>query len=109
MHIPQLADRVRALEDYFRFDSDLPAADRERVLLVTAREMEARDNWARHQRHPGGSRGLVRYHDRFHSGHLSVSGLAPPRSVDDAVDELADAGLPIDAMPVFSGCDSPVG
>jgi hypothetical protein len=25
MHVPQLADRVRTLEDYFRFDGDLPA------------------------------------------------------------------------------------
>jgi hypothetical protein len=25
MHVPQLADRVCALEDYFRFDGDLPA------------------------------------------------------------------------------------
>jgi 4-carboxymuconolactone decarboxylase len=49
MHVPQLADRVRALEDYFRFDSDLPAADRELVILVTAREMAARYAWARHE------------------------------------------------------------
>jgi 4-carboxymuconolactone decarboxylase len=49
MHVPQLADRVRALEDYFRFDGDLPAADRELVILVTAREMEARYAWARHE------------------------------------------------------------
>jgi 4-carboxymuconolactone decarboxylase len=48
MHVPQLADRVRALEDYFRFDGDLPA-DRELVILVTAREMEARYAWARHE------------------------------------------------------------
>jgi 4-carboxymuconolactone decarboxylase len=49
MHVPQLADRVRALEDYFRFDGVLPAADRELVILVTAREMEARYAWARHE------------------------------------------------------------
>ena len=49
MHVPQLADRVRALEDYFRFDGDLPAADRELVILVTAREMEAPYAWARHE------------------------------------------------------------
>ncbi len=49
MHVPQLADRVRALEDYFRFDGELPAADRELVILVTAREMEARYAWARHE------------------------------------------------------------
>jgi 4-carboxymuconolactone decarboxylase len=49
MHVPQLADRVRALEDYFRFDGELPSADRELVILVTAREMEARYAWARHE------------------------------------------------------------
>ena len=49
MHVPQLADRVRALEDYFRFDGELPGADRELVILVTAREMEARYAWARHE------------------------------------------------------------
>jgi 4-carboxymuconolactone decarboxylase len=49
MHVPQLADRVRDLEDYFRFDGELPAADRELVILVAAREMEARYAWARHE------------------------------------------------------------
>jgi 4-carboxymuconolactone decarboxylase len=42
MHVPQLADRVLALQDYLRFDWELPGADRELVILVTAREMEAR-------------------------------------------------------------------
>ena len=49
MHVPQLADRVRALEDYFRFDCELPGPDRELVILVAAREMEARYAWARHE------------------------------------------------------------
>ena len=49
MHVPQLADRVRALEDYFRLDGELPGADRELVILVAAREMEARYAWARHE------------------------------------------------------------
>src|SRR4051794_16352497 len=49
IHVPPLADRGRALEDYFRFDSELPAADRELVILVAAREMEARYAWARHE------------------------------------------------------------
>ncbi len=58
MHAPRLADRVRALEDYFRFDGELPAADRELVVLVTAREMEARYAWARHEHraHEDGTR-----------------------------------------------------
>jgi 4-carboxymuconolactone decarboxylase len=49
MHVPKLADRVRALEDYFRFDAELPGPDRELVILVAAREMEARYAWARHE------------------------------------------------------------
>jgi 4-carboxymuconolactone decarboxylase len=49
IHVPQLADQVRALEDYFRFDAQLPAVDRELVILVAAREMEARYAWARHE------------------------------------------------------------
>jgi 4-carboxymuconolactone decarboxylase len=51
MHVPQLADRVHALQDYFfRFNGrQLPAANRELVILVTAREMEARYAWARHE------------------------------------------------------------
>lgn len=49
MHLPRLADRVRALEDYFRFDSELPGPDRELVILVAAREMGARYAWARHE------------------------------------------------------------
>jgi 4-carboxymuconolactone decarboxylase len=49
MHVPKLADRVRALEDFFRFEAELPGADRELVILVAAREMEARYAWARHE------------------------------------------------------------
>jgi 4-carboxymuconolactone decarboxylase len=49
MHVPALADRVAALEDYFRFDAALPAADRELVIMATAREMGARYPWARHE------------------------------------------------------------
>ena len=49
MHVPTLADRVAALEDYFRFNAALPAVDRELVILVTAREIGARYPWARHE------------------------------------------------------------
>jgi 4-carboxymuconolactone decarboxylase len=49
IHVPTLADRVAALEDYFRFNAALPAVDRELVIMVTAREMEARYPWARHE------------------------------------------------------------
>jgi alkylhydroperoxidase family enzyme len=49
IHVPKLADRVAALEDYFRFDAALPALDRELVILATAREMAAHYPWARHE------------------------------------------------------------
>ena len=49
IHVPRLADRVAALEDYFRFDAELPEADRELVILTTARELGARYAWARHE------------------------------------------------------------
>ena len=49
MHLPALADRLAALEDYFRFDAALPAVDRELVVLAAAREMGARYAWVRHE------------------------------------------------------------
>lgn len=49
MHVPALADRAAALEDYFRFNAALPAPDRELVILATAREMGARYPWTRHE------------------------------------------------------------
>src|SRR5687768_8270332 len=49
MHTPALADRVEHLEDYFRAESKLPAADRELIILAAVREMDARFAWARHE------------------------------------------------------------
>jgi alkylhydroperoxidase family enzyme len=49
MNIPELADRVGQLEDYFRTVAELPAVDREIVILAVAREAEARFAWARHE------------------------------------------------------------
>ena len=49
MHVPALADRVAALEDYFRFNAAIPPVDRELVIMATAREMNARYPWARHE------------------------------------------------------------
>jgi 4-carboxymuconolactone decarboxylase len=49
MHLPALADRVAALEDYFRFNAALPPEDRELVILATARETGARYPWTRHE------------------------------------------------------------
>jgi alkylhydroperoxidase family enzyme len=36
-------------EDYFRTDAELPAVDRELVILATVREWGARFAWARHE------------------------------------------------------------
>jgi 4-carboxymuconolactone decarboxylase len=49
IHSPKLAEKVANLEDYFRFDAELNAADRELVVLSTAREMDARYPWTRHE------------------------------------------------------------
>jgi alkylhydroperoxidase family enzyme len=49
MNVPGLADRVAALEDYFRFNMTLPTADRELVILATTREMGAHYPWTRHE------------------------------------------------------------
>ncbi len=49
MHLPALAQRVAALEDYFRFEAALPEADRELVVLAAARELGARYAWVRHE------------------------------------------------------------
>src|SRR5262245_33710118 len=48
MHVPELAARVAATEDYFRLESALGAADREIVILAAARELGARYRWMRH-------------------------------------------------------------
>jgi len=49
MHVPELAARVAATEDYFRLDAALSDADREIVVLATARELGARYPWVRHE------------------------------------------------------------
>jgi 4-carboxymuconolactone decarboxylase len=49
MNVPELARRVFHTENSFRTVGDLPAADRELVILAVAREFEARYAWARHE------------------------------------------------------------
>ena len=49
MNVPELASRVMQVEDYFRTEAELPAVDRELVILATAREWGARFAWARHE------------------------------------------------------------
>lgn len=51
IHVPPLADRVTHLESYFRFEMELPFAERELVILATVREAEARFGWVVHERH----------------------------------------------------------
>jgi len=50
MYVPELAGRMAAAEDYLRMETELPGADRELVILATAREVGARYAWARHER-----------------------------------------------------------
>jgi 4-carboxymuconolactone decarboxylase len=49
IHAPALAERVSAVENYFRSTAVLPAGDRELVILVTARELQAHFPWSRHE------------------------------------------------------------
>jgi hypothetical protein len=49
MHVPILADRQFEFEHYFFSDADLPATDRQLVILATVREWDARFAWARHE------------------------------------------------------------
>ncbi|MEA2642168.1 MAG: 4-carboxymuconolactone decarboxylase, partial [Chloroflexota bacterium] len=49
MHVPELAARASQVEDYFRTQAELPAADRELVILATVREWGAHFAWARHE------------------------------------------------------------
>jgi 4-carboxymuconolactone decarboxylase len=47
---PRLADRVRALGDSIRFESSLPGALREFVILIVARHWSARYEWHAHSK-----------------------------------------------------------
>jgi len=49
LHVPALAAKVAATEDYFRLDSALSDADREIVILAAARELGAHYPWVRHE------------------------------------------------------------
>lgn len=46
---PELADRVRSVGDYVRFESDLPPRLRELVILLVARFWSAHYEWHAHQ------------------------------------------------------------
>jgi 4-carboxymuconolactone decarboxylase len=48
---PELADRVRHLGDYVRFESTVPAALRELAILLVARFWSADYEWNAHRRH----------------------------------------------------------
>jgi 4-carboxymuconolactone decarboxylase len=48
---PELADRVRHLGDYIRFESMVPAALRELAILLVARFWSAHYEWNAHRKH----------------------------------------------------------
>jgi 4-carboxymuconolactone decarboxylase len=48
---PELADRVRHLGDYVRFESKVPAALRELAILLVARFWSAHYEWNAHRKH----------------------------------------------------------
>src|SRR5438067_952485 len=49
MYVPELAQQVAQLGDYFKHDGKLSLADRELAILVAAREMSSPYEWARHE------------------------------------------------------------
>jgi 4-carboxymuconolactone decarboxylase len=49
MRSPELADRVRALSDYLRFNTSLPARLNELAILITARFWGAEYEWYAHK------------------------------------------------------------
>ena len=49
MRSPELADRVRALSDYLRFNTSLPARLNELAILITARFWRAEYEWYAHK------------------------------------------------------------
>jgi len=49
IHAPILADHLATAENYYRKDAALGEADRELVILATAREFEAHYPWTRHE------------------------------------------------------------
>ena len=51
LRIPELADRVRVLGDYVRFENSLPAPLRELAILVVARFWSAQYEWYAHRQH----------------------------------------------------------
>src|SRR5258708_23664346 len=48
---PELADRVRRLGDYVRFESALPAALRGLAILLVARFWSSHYEWSAHRKH----------------------------------------------------------
>jgi 4-carboxymuconolactone decarboxylase len=49
IHAPLLADLLALAENYYRKDAALAEADRELVILATAREFETHYPWTRHE------------------------------------------------------------
>jgi len=49
LHSPALAEKLSAVESYFRHEGKLDTQDKELLILVTARELGARFPWYRHE------------------------------------------------------------
>ena len=49
VYAPIMAERISAVESYFRNDGMLDTKDKELVILVAARELGARFPWSRHE------------------------------------------------------------
>lgn len=49
LHSPKLSALLRPVSKYLRFDTGLSTAEREIAIMVTAREMDSRFEWAAHE------------------------------------------------------------
>ena len=77
IHSPLLADLLSAAENYYRKDATLAEADRELVILATARELETHYPWTRHEIR-GRQAGLREEAIETIRAHGSLEKLTPP-------------------------------
>jgi 4-carboxymuconolactone decarboxylase len=85
---PELADRVRHLGDYVRFESTVPAALRELAILLVARFWSAHYEWNAHRKHAATARLDPAIADAIETGQRPARLSADETLVHDLVTEL---------------------
>jgi len=80
LRCPELADRVRTLGDYVRFESTIPAPLRELTILLVARFWSAHYEWNAHRKHAAAA-GL----DTAIADAVEIGKRPAPLSADEAL------------------------